>query len=47
LSNCVPDNPLGGGGSLWLFGIVTVPAHILNKPISKKLLISQHLTTLE
>jgi len=47
LSNCVPDNPLGGGRGLLSFGIVTVSAHIQSKPISKKLLICQHLTILE
>jgi hypothetical protein len=36
----------GGGGCAALF-IVTVSARIQKKPISKKLLNSQHLTTLE
>jgi len=36
---------LGGGGSLWLSGIVTVPTRILKKSISKKVaqwLVSNH-----
>ena len=36
---------IGGGGSLWLFGIVSVPTRILKKPISKKAaqsLVSSH-----
>jgi len=28
--------PLEGRGSLWLFGVVTVPAHILKSPFQKK-----------